>query len=121
MVDICNERMGEPYRKCRDAFSRAVDDCRYGIVLVLSVKRKKADFKIKFAKICNITVVRLPIHWGDPIYQGCGNAESNKITPAWHFYIHGNRKQFISHFFTLITSNNSQENAVGTAAHSETN
>ena len=28
LVDICNDRMGEPYRKCKRAFDDAYHDCR---------------------------------------------------------------------------------------------
>jgi hypothetical protein len=27
LVDICNEKMGEPYRKCKKAFDDAYNDC----------------------------------------------------------------------------------------------
>jgi hypothetical protein len=36
-VDVCNERIGEPYRKCTEAFDYAVNDCRLVTLVTLLI------------------------------------------------------------------------------------
>ncbi|XP_053401541.1 DC-STAMP domain-containing protein 2-like isoform X2 [Mercenaria mercenaria] len=53
MVDRCNDKMGAPYRKCKNAFGKAVDDCRSK----LGIAKFACSIADGFSVLCNIVRV----------------------------------------------------------------